>query len=145
VSNQGRVIWVFDCANVPYGPRLAPSSETNEEAAKKMKQGAGAGCQSKHVKVLGHRTRSAKVSMVKVTQSKSLLGVEAVPKTGISPKTVASSLASVSNAVTTVTSPRVGVLKIGAGAKRPSAAPSIVSKGKQARLDIGPLLSSVRS
>jgi hypothetical protein len=71
VPNQGRVNWVFKHAGVPYGPHLALSSKTSEEAAKKRKQDAGARSQSKRVKVLGHRTTSVKVAMTKTTQSKS--------------------------------------------------------------------------
>jgi hypothetical protein len=145
VPNQGRVNRVFKHARVPYGHRLAPGSKMSEEAAKKRKQDAGAESQSKLVKVLGRWLASVKVATAKAAQSKSSLGAEVIPKTGIPPRTMASALASVSKAAMTVTSPRVGVLKIGAGAKRPSAAPSEAPKGKQARLDIGPSLPSVRS
>jgi hypothetical protein len=85
------------------------------------------------------------VATAKAAQSKSSLGEKAVPKTGVPPKTMASTSASVSNAVVTVTSLRLGVLKIGAGEKRPSAALSEALKGKHVRLNIGPLLPSVRS
>jgi hypothetical protein len=145
MPNQGRVNWVFEHTGVPYGPCLAPGSETSEEAAKKRKQDAGAESQSKHVRVLGRQTSCVKVATVKAAQSKSLLGAEAVPNIGVPPKTTASTSASVSKAVVTVTSPRVRVLKIGAGEERPSAAPSEETKGKHARLNIGPSLSSVRS
>jgi hypothetical protein len=42
----------------------------------------------------------------------------------------------------TMTSPRAGVLKISVETKRPGAAPSPATKGKQARLDVGPPLIS---
>jgi hypothetical protein len=58
---------------------------------------------------------------------------------------MASTSASVSKVVVTATSPRVGMLKIAAGAKRPSAAPSKTPKGKQMRIDIEPSLPFVRS
>jgi hypothetical protein len=93
--------------------------------------------------VPGLRAALAKLEETWVTQSKSLLGARTVSGTGAPPKTVASALASVSKVAMTVTSLRVGVLKIGAGAKRPGMAPSLAPKGKQVRLDVGPPLSSV--
>jgi hypothetical protein len=53
VPNQGRVNQVFKHGGVPYGPCLAPGSETSEEATKKGKQDASTISQSKCAKVLG--------------------------------------------------------------------------------------------
>jgi hypothetical protein len=51
----------------------------------------------------------------------------------------------VSKVAVTVTSLRVGVLKISVGTKRPCVALSPVTKGKQVRLDIWPSLTSTAS
>jgi hypothetical protein len=65
-----------------------------------------------------------------------------MPGASIPPKAMASSPTSVSKVATTVSSPRAGVLKISARKKRPVAALSLVTKGKQAMLEVGPPLTS---
>jgi hypothetical protein len=61
-----------------------------------------------------------------------------VPGTNGPPKTVASSMATMSKVAATVTTSVAGVLKIRTGTKRLATAPYVVAKGKQVRLDIGP-------
>jgi hypothetical protein len=51
LPNGGRVNRVFECASVPYKPRLEPSSAANTEVAKKRKQDVGAGSLAKRRRV----------------------------------------------------------------------------------------------
>jgi hypothetical protein len=128
---------------VPYRPRLEPSSTTNMEDAKKRKQCAGAGSLAKCERVSSQKAASAKVVVAEATPSTtSAAGCKSLAVTSARSKTVASSAASVSNIAVTVTMLRVGVLKINVRMKRLSSAPSPVAKGKQARLDVDPVLTS---
>jgi hypothetical protein len=142
LPNQCRVNWVFEHVGVPYGPRLEPSFEASEEAAKKRRQDTSVGSLSKRVKVSGRKAAHAKIPVVKAAQSKSASRAKTVPGAGILPKAMVSSAAYVSMVATTMTSPRAGVLKICVGMNRPGAASSPTTKGKQARLDVGPPLTS---
>jgi hypothetical protein len=90
----------------------------------------------------GQKVASAKVVVAEAAPSTSTAGGKSLPVASARPKTVASTVASVSKVTATVISPRVGVLKINVGAKRPGAALSPEAKGKQARLDVGPVLTS---
>jgi hypothetical protein len=65
-----------------------------------------------------------------------------MPEAGVAPTAVASSVTSVSKVTVTMTSPRAEVLKISVGTKRPGVAPLSATKGKQARLDAEPPLTS---
>jgi hypothetical protein len=148
VPNQGRVNQVFEHAGVPYGPSLEPDSQVCEEAAKKRKQDASTRPSVKREKVSGLKTAPAKTSamlktvVAKATHSKAVLTAKVVPGASAPPKAVASSVASVSKIAATITFQKARVLKINTGMKRPAAAPSPSPKGKQAKLDAGPLLGS---
>jgi hypothetical protein len=96
----------------------------------------------KHANVSGQKAAPSKTVVVKAAESKSALEVKTMPEAGVAPKVMASLATFVSKVVVTMTSPRVGVLKISVGMKRPSKAPSPATKGKQARLDVGPSLTS---
>jgi hypothetical protein len=92
--------------------------------------------------VSGQKAAPAKTVVVKAAQYKLTSGAKTMPGASVPPKAVASLAASVSKVDVTVTSPRAGVLKISIGMKRRGAAPSLAMKGKQARLDAGPPLTS---
>jgi hypothetical protein len=143
--NRGRVNHVFEHAGVLYEPRLEHGSEASEEATKKRKQDACVGSQAKRMKVSDLKGASAKIMVVKDAQSKLTSGAKVVPGASVLPNAMASSVASMSMVMVAmaVTSPRGGVLKINAGMKRSGAALSPATKGKQARLDVGPPLTSI--
>jgi hypothetical protein len=96
----------------------------------------------KHANVSGQKAAPSKTVVVKAAESKSALEVKTMPEAGVAPKVMASLATFVLKVIVTMTSPRVGVLKISVGMKRPSTAPSPATKGKQARLDVGPSLTS---
>jgi hypothetical protein len=66
-----------------------------------------------------------------------------VQGTAVLPKAVATSVASVSNVATVVTSLGAGELKMRTEMKMPDVAPSSVAKGKQLKLDAGPPSTSI--
>jgi hypothetical protein len=139
--NGRKVTRVFEHASGPYRPRLESSSVANAEATKKRKQDAGVGSW-RNVRVSSQKVASVKVVVEEAAQSTSAVEGKSLDVTGGCPKTVASSAASMSEVAATVTSPTVGVLKINVRMKRPSSDPSPAVKGKQARLDVGPVLTS---
>jgi hypothetical protein len=99
----------------------------------------------KRAKGSGWKAAPTKTMVAKAAQSKSAPGEKTMPEAGVASKVVVSSMTPVSKVVVTMTSPRVGVLKVSVGTKLPSAAPSQAMKGKQVRLVVGPSLTSIAS
>jgi hypothetical protein len=124
LPNQGRVNQVFEHAGVPYRPHLEPGSEASVEVARKRKINAGVGTLMKHVKGSGRKAAPTKTMVVKAAQSKSAPEEKTMPEAGVASKAVASSATPVSKVAVTMTSPRIGVLKVSVGTKLPSADPS---------------------
>jgi hypothetical protein len=89
------------------------------------------------------RVALSKTAAAKATHSKPVPKAGVVPGTGVPPKAAATSEASVSKLVATVTCSRVGVLKISTGMKRSAAAPSPAAKRKHVKLGTGPPSTSV--
>jgi hypothetical protein len=71
-----------------------------------------------------------------------VLKASTAPGASIPPGAGAPIGTAVSKTAATVTSPRVGVLKINTRAMRPGTTPSLRAKGKQARVDERPPLAS---
>jgi hypothetical protein len=159
VLNEGRLSWVFEQADVPYGPRLEPGSEASKETMIKRKNDAGEGPMSKCEKVSGQKSTalkppttsrgtgaaSSKAALSKIASSKaapshpkSMPKASATPKTGAPSKADAPAKAAVQKSVAMPSVSKAGVLRISPGLKRPNAEPAQAPKGKHARVDAAP-------
>jgi hypothetical protein len=97
---------------------------------------------AKREKVSGQKAASANVVVAEAAPTTSTVRCKSLVVASAHPKIVASAPASVSKVNVNAASPRARVLKINVRMRRPSAAPSPAAKGKQARLDVGPVLTS---
>jgi hypothetical protein len=154
VPNEGRLNRVFKLAGVPYGPRLEPGSEASKNAARKRRNDAGAGPAGKCAKVSGRKAMATKApktpkgmgaSSSKAAPSKSAPShTKSVPTAGatvrasVLPNVGAPAKAIVPKITVMPVVPKAGLLRISTGLKGPSAEPSQVPKGKQAKVDVAP-------